>query len=261
MRESSIINIDNLSVSLQKKPILHTINFSVQKGEIVCILGANGSGKSTLLKAILGIVEYSGHILLNGLESAHLSNFARSKLLSYVPQIQYTSLPFSLLEIVIMGRFTRAPLFSYSKQDKQKAIEVLERFGIAHLAHNNFTTLSGGQRQLGLIARALVQESEILVLDEPVSALDISYSFTLLEIIKSLQKTILLTSHHPEQCFIAHKVLMIKQGRTLVYDNADNALRESHINALYDIHSTRIDLPNNGRYFCQISNYKESNND
>lgn len=251
MQEHGIITINNLCVSLQKKPILHTVNFSVQKGEIVCILGANGSGKSTLLKAILGIIDYSGDILLNGAQSAKLSNLARSKILSYVPQIGHSSMPFSLLEVVIMGRFTRAPRFSYSKQDKQRAIEVLERFDIAHLAHNNFATLSGGQKQLGLIARALIQDSEILILDEPVSALDISYSFRLLDIIKSLQKTILLTSHHPEQCFIADKVLMIKQGRALVYDDMDSALRESHINTLYDIHTERIDLPNNGRYFCQ----------
>lgn len=252
MQESAVIAINNLCVSLQKKPILHDINFSVQKGEIVCILGANGSGKSTLLKAILGILNYSGHILLNGLESAHLSSLARSKLLSYVPQIEHTSLPFSLLEVVIMGRFTRAPRFFYSKQDKQRAMEVLEQFDIAHLAHNNFATLSGGQKQLGLIARAFIQDSEILILDEPVSALDISYSFKLLALIQSLKKTILLTSHHPEQCFIAHKVLMIKQGQTLIYDKANDALVESNINALYDIHTKCINLPNNGRYFCQI---------
>lgn len=254
MQKQDIVAINNLCVSLQKKPILHNMDFTVRKGEIVCILGANGSGKSTLLKAILGIIDYSGHILLNGLESAKLSNLARSKILSYVPQIQHTSLPFSLLEVVIMGRFTRAPRFSYSKQDKQRALEVLERFDMSHLAYNNFATLSGGQKQLGLIARALIQDSEILILDEPVSALDISYSFRLLDIIKSLQKTTLLTSHHPEQCFIADKVLMIKQGRALVYDSMDATLRESHINTLYDIRTTRIDLPNNGRYFCQIPN-------
>lgn len=246
-----LVSVENLNVSIGKKCIIKDMSFALQKGEILCILGKNGSGKSTLLKTILGILEYSGSLKLQNKECKEYSNHARSLVLSYVPQIEQSRFNFTLLEVVLMGRFARSSFFNYSKADKNKALEILERLNLSAFAHENFSTLSGGQKQLGLIARALAQDSEILVLDEPVSALDISYSFKFLEIIKSLQKTIILTSHHPEQCFIADKILMIKNGTQICFDSMQNALVEEKINQLYDISTTCVILPNNGRYFCQ----------
>ena len=246
-----LVSVENLSVSIGKKRIVRDMSFTLEKGEILCILGKNGSGKSTLLKAILGLLEYSGSLRLQGKECKEYSNHARSLVLSYVPQIEQSRFNFSLLEVVLMGRFARSSFFNYSKADKNKALEIIERLNLSAFAHENFAPLRGGQKQLGLIARALAQDSEILVLDEPVSALDISYSFKLLEIIKSLQKTIILTSHHPEQCFIADKILMIKNGAKICFDSMQNALTEEKINQLYDISTTCVILPNSGRYFCQ----------
>lgn len=160
-------------------------------------------------------------------------------------------LPFSLLEVVMMGRFHKRWGFGYTRQDRLSALENLEALNLAHLAHTDFSLLSGGQKQLGLIARALCQDAQILLLDEPVSALDISYSFRLLDIIASLDKTIILTSHHPEQCFIASKILMLQGGKSLYYGLRDEALSQERIDALYGIKSVRVDLPNGGRYFCQ----------
>ena len=173
------------------------------------------------------------------------------KLLAYVPQMSPMHLPFSLLEVVMMGRFHKRWGFGYTRQDRLSALENLEALNLAHLAHTDFSLLSGGQKQLGLIARALCQDAQILLLDEPVSALDISYSFRLLDIIASLDKTIILTSHHPEQCFIASKILMLQGGKSLYYGLRDEALQQGRIDALYGIKSVRVDLPNGGRYFCQ----------
>lgn len=249
------IALKSVSVALGGKEILKNISFELEGGKILGILGANGSGKSTLLRAILGLVAYRGKILANGIDTATLSRLAHSRLMSYVPQMSNIIFPFSLLEVVLMGRYARSSMLSYAQNDINRAMSQLESFDIAHLANEYFSSLSGGQRQLGLIARALIQDSEIIILDEPVSALDMSYSFKLLGILEALRgaKTIIITSHHPEQLFIADFVLMLKNGEILHYESRENALTESHINALYGVESRAIALPNGGTYFCQMN--------
>lgn len=233
----------------RNKEILHHINFELKSGEICAILGANGSGKSTLLRAILGLLSYSGSVKIFDQECHRLSNLQRSKILSYVPQAQHITFPFTLLEVVMMGAFSKSA-FVYRAQDAKKAFEALELLSIAHLASQKFATLSGGQKQLGFIARALVQDSPIIILDEPMSALDMPYAFKLLEILATLRhKSIIITSHHPDQCFIAQRILMLKKGELFAFGKYDEILRESYINALYGIHTQGFELPNGGRYF------------
>lgn len=171
--------------------------------------------------------------------------------MSYVPQNSHIIFPFTLLEVVLMGKFAKSSLFSYSKAQKDEARAILESFDIAHLANRLFYSLSGGEKQLGLIARALISDNEIIILDEPVSALDISYSFKLLELIASFKdKTIILSSHFPEQCFIADKILMIKDGKIFKFASQKECLQEPFINALYDINTQATPLPNKAIYFC-----------
>lgn len=250
--------VRDVSVKVGKnKEILHHINFELKSGEICAILGANGSGKSTLLRAILGLLPYRGSIQIFGQECQELSPLKRSKILSYVPQSQRIVFPFSLLDIVMMGAFSKSA-FVYRADDVKKALTALELLQIAHLASQKFATLSGGQQQLGLIARALVQDCPILLLDEPVSALDMSYSFRLLEILATLRdKTILITSHHPEQCFIAQHILMFKQGKIFAFGRYDEILRESYIDTLYGIHTQGFELPNGGRYFVPLNRQRQ----
>lgn len=226
------------------------ISFDMYKGEIICLLGPNGSGKSTLLKSILGYYNAKGEILLNGTNIAKLSVKSRAKIISYVPQSHQLAFPYSVFDVVLMGRFSHAP-FLYAQADKDIATQALNTLKIAHLANQTYSLLSGGQKQLVLIARALAQNSEIILLDEPVSALDLSHCFGLLEILKGLNKSIILTSHHPEQCFIAHKVAMIRQGALVCFDTTNKALVESNINALYGIDTISTKLPNGGVYFCE----------
>lgn len=243
--------VRDVSVKVGKnKEILHHINFELKSGEICAILGANGSGKSTLLRAILGLLPYRGSIQIFGQECQELSPLKRSKILSYVPQSQRIVFPFSLLDIVMMGAFSKSA-FVYRADDVKKALTALELLQIAHLASQKFATLSGGQQQLGLIARALVQDCPILLLDEPVSALDMSYSFRLLEILATLRdKTILITSHHPEQCFIADKIAMIKDATLLCCGAPRDVLCESRIEQVYGVATQSVPLPNGGMYFC-----------
>ncbi len=256
---NSALSVCDMSVKIGKnKEILRHINFELGRGEICAILGANGSGKSTLLRAILGVLPYSGSVKIFNQECHSLSNLQRSKILSYVPQSQHISFPFTLLEVVMMGAFAKSA-FVYRAEDSKKACEALELLSIAHLASQKFSTLSGGQKQLGLIARALVQDSPIIVLDEPVSALDMSYAFRLLEILSTLRdKSIVITSHHPDQCFIAQRILMIKKGELFAFGNYDEILRESTIDALYGVTTQSVMLPNGGRYFCPLNTQRFS---
>lgn len=246
-----MIELKNLTVRINGKILLNNINFSLDKNQILCLLGKNGSGKSTLLRTILGNLDYAGSCKVKGVENSILCEKKRAQMMSYVPQNSHIIFPFTLLEVVLMGKFAKSSLFSYSKAQKDEARAILESFDIAHLANRLFYSLSGGEKQLGLIARALISENEIIILDEPVSALDISYSFKLLELIASFKdKTIILSSHFPEQCFIADKILMIKDGKIFKFASQKECLQEPFINVLYDINTQAAPLPNKAIYFC-----------
>lgn len=248
------ISCEKLSYFIKSTPIFQNLTFTIPSQSITCILGPNGSGKTTLLKSILGLIKYQGQILFHTqdktLNNSTLSPSNRSKLISYVPQLHHLHFPFTLLEIVMMGSFTHSYKMFYTQKDKDKALEVLSQLQISHLSQKPYPTLSGGEKQLGLIARAILQDTPIFILDEPVSALDISHSFKLLELLQSLKnKTIILTSHHPDQCFIATHILMLKDKGLLLYDTPQNALQEQYINALYQTNLCKVELPNGGKYF------------
>lgn len=250
-----MIELKNLTVRINGKILLNDINFSLDKNQILCLLGKNGSGKSTLLRTILGNLDYTGSCKIRGVENSTLCEKKRAQMMSYVPQNSHIIFPFTLLEVVLMGKFAKSSLFSYSKAQKDEARAILESFDIAHLANRLFYSLSGGEKQLGLIARALISDNEIIILDEPVSALDISYSFKLLELIASFKdKTIILSSHFPEQCFIADKILMIKDGKIFKFASQNECLQEPFINTLYDINTQAAPLPNKAIYFCPCKN-------
>ena len=250
-----MIELENLTVRINDKILLNNINFSLDKNQILCLLGKNGSGKSTLLRTILGNLDYTGSCKIRGVENSALCEKERAQMMSYVPQNSHIIFPFTLLEVVLMGKFAKSSLFSYSKAQKDEARAILESFDIAHLANRLFYSLSGGEKQLGLIARALISDNEIIILDEPVSALDISYSFKLLELIANFKdKTIILSSHFPEQCFIADKILMIKNGEIFKFASQKECLQEPFINALYDINTQAAPLPNKAIYFCPCKN-------
>lgn len=244
-----MLEIKDLSLRLGKKRVLSNINFSLKKGEILCILGKNGSGKSSLLKCILGIWEYSGAVRINGENIANISHKARARRLAYLPQSCNIAFPFSLFEVVLMGRFANANLGYYNKNDEKIALDSLEMLGLSALKDAKFYNLSGGQKQLGLMARALAQEAEIMILDEPISALDMGACAKLLRLIKSLGKSIILTSHRPEQCFIAHSVCLLKEGEIVAFGAVDSVLNTRNIDALYGVESGAIELPDKSKYF------------
>ncbi|UXM96656.1 ABC transporter ATP-binding protein (plasmid) [Bartonella sp. HY329] len=241
----NFIDVKNLIVGYNNKIICKDINFQLKQGNVLCILGANGEGKSTLLKTLLGLQKaINGDIFIAGENITMMSLRQRANSLSYVPQHGQSGFSFSVLQMVIMGKAAQLGLFAQpNAKDCEKAHAILHELNIAHLGQKEYANLSGGQKQLVLIARALMQNADIIVLDEPTASLDFYNQFHVIAILaklKKLGKTIIFTTHHPDQAFeIADEVLMIKDGCMLCHGTTQNVMTEDILTKLY---STSISI-------------------
>ena len=174
-----ILQIDNLSFSYDKTPLLSGLSLSAEKGEIVCLLGPNGSGKTTLLDCVLGFHRnYTGSISVCGKDILPLSRPELAKQVSYVPQLHTPAFPYTVREMVLMGRTAQSGLLGApDKEDYEICDSAIARIGIEKFAGRPYTELSGGERKLVMLARALAQQAPLIVLDEPTSSLDFKTSF------------------------------------------------------------------------------------
>ena len=150
------------------------VDLQIGGGEIVCLLGPNGSGKTTLFKTMLGLLPaQAGEVLVDGVAMQRLTRLEIARRVGYVPQAHAAHFPFRVVDMVVMGRTAHVGLFAApSEQDRQRAVAALAKLGIAELADTEYTRISGGQRQLALIARALAQDAPAIVMDEPTASLD-----------------------------------------------------------------------------------------
>ena len=177
----SILEVRQLTAGYGGKEVLQGVSFSLMPGELVGILGENGSGKTTLLKSICGIVPHGGSCLVGGTDSRSLSPRALARQVSYIPQQSGISIDLSALDVVLMGFNPRLGLLEYPSQDmKQQARRALREVGLAGREEENYQTLSQGQRQLCMLARTLVSQARLLLLDEPESALDFGGRYRML---------------------------------------------------------------------------------
>lgn len=214
----SFFQVNDLSVSYGKNEILSHLSFEVNASETIGILGANGSGKTTLLKAICGILPHTGCCNLDGnlLEEKTPKQLAR--LCSYIPQRSGISIDISVLDTVLMGFHPYLGFLEHpSTEMKEKAMQTLELVGLSEKANINYLHLSEGQKQLCILARTLVTNSRLLLLDEPESALDFHYRYQMLELIRNWNKethsTALISLHDPilalNNC---NKLLLLSDG-------------------------------------------------
>jgi iron complex transport system ATP-binding protein len=194
------IRVKDLSFGYGEKTILHYLDFHLPSGKFTALLGRNGSGKSTLLRLMAGFIKpKSGSIEVFGVDLSSLSNAERAKRIGFLPQTHYPVFPFTVEEVVLTGR--AAYVFSTpTDKDREKVESAMRRIGIEDLKGRPYTELSGGERQLVLIARVLAQEPKVMLLDEPLSSLDLSNQVRILNLLKSLVAsglTVVAVLHDP----------------------------------------------------------------
>jgi iron complex transport system ATP-binding protein len=241
-----ILELHGVSCGYGRRTVLHNVDLSVDAGENLCLLGPNGVGKTTLFRTILGsITPQEGSVSVDGRDIRCLSRRERARLMAYVPQAHTAPFPFHVFDVVLTGRTAHISLTSSpSRHDKDVARQALERMGIGHLSDRPYTEISGGERQLALIARALAQEPRVLIMDEPSSHLDFGNQARLLGLIKALVKerdlAVLMSSHFPNHAFAcASRVALVKEGRVVTIGQPDHVLTEDALESIYGI-SVRI---------------------
>lgn len=231
-----------------RQAVLRDISLSVESGEALCLLGPNGVGKTTLFKTVLGFLPaLAGSVVLDGRDIRQWSHRKFARAVAYVPQAHVPPFPFLVGDVVLMGRNAHLGAFaSPGPEDRRIAEAALERLGIAALRDKPYTDISGGERQLVLVARALAQESELLLLDEPASHLDFGNQIRVLEQIRNLVHTgigVLMTTHSPNHAFLfATRVALLRPDKTLALGAPIDILTESNLKATYgvDVHMTHI---------------------
>jgi ABC-type cobalamin/Fe3+-siderophores transport system ATPase subunit len=233
------ISAEQITAGYHGKAVISGISLAVESGEVLCLLGANGSGKTTLFKTMLGLMRpISGKVCVNGENIARWSREHMAKTLGYVPQAHTPPFAYRVRDVVLMARSVHSgPFASPGRRDLAIAYEALDRLSILHLADQRYTELSGGERQLVMIARALAQQAQILILDEPTSNLDFGNQMLVLRHVKELAKSglgLLLTTHFPDFAFqCASRVALMKQGKLLALDRPEKTLTQASLEEAY----------------------------
>ena len=250
------IEVNNLSFSYGDRPVLHDISFSVDKGAFLSILGPNGVGKSTLFRCVLGLLSgYTGTVCVDGVDARTFSIREAARHISYIPQSSRSIFNYSVFNIILMGRTSGLGTFrSPGKKDRELCRWAMEKVGIIHLQNRCFHRLSGGEQQLVLIARALVQQAPVLMLDEPTANLDFGNQLLVLEQAKSLAQegyTVIQTTHHPEQSYLySDRILAIQEGRVLTEGTPKEVLTEETIRTLYGVDVQIVSLFHDSARIC-----------
>lgn len=223
------------------KTVLEDVSLTVESGEVLCILGPNGTGKTTLFKSILGLLRLqSGKVELNSKDMSALSRAEIARMIGYIPQAHNPPFPFKVIDVVLMGRTAHlGPFSSPGKVDQKIAEEVIETLNIGHLRDKIYTQISGGEKQLVLIARALTQKPSMLVMDEPTASLDFGNQLLVLSHIKKLADSgliIVMASHFPDHAFLyASKVILLKRGGVYAVGTPAEVITEQNLNQLYGV--------------------------
>lgn len=235
------LQAQQLAYGYPERRIGNDVTFELNAGEVLCLLGPNGSGKTTLFKTLLGLLPVQGgEVILDGKNLRKLKREEIAHLVSYVPQAHGAFFPYTVREVVLMGRTAHLGLFAApSARDHGAALDAIRRMGIAHLADATYTRISGGERQLVLIARALAQEARMVVMDEPTANLDFGNQVRVLERIRTLAADgigVLLSTHDPDHAFLcADRVAMLHNGGLLACGAPETVMTAVQLRQLYGV--------------------------
>ena len=254
-----ILQVKELSFHYERnRTIFHDVNFEMERGEVLSILGTNGAGKSTLLNCLAGLYRPAGgEIILNGTPMREMSMRDVAKVVGYVPQIHMPSYGYTVREFTVMGRTPYIGAFAMpSREDYRMADEALERMNITHLADKLYTEISGGERQQVTIARALAQQPQIILLDEPTAHLDYGNQYRVVQMVKELAAegyALIMTTHNPEHAIILDgKAAILNREGVLGVGQAADTLSGDTLSRLYGLRIKTEYDPDAGRSICVV---------
>ncbi len=235
------IKVENLCFSYGERQVLKDISFSAEYGSFLSVLGPNGVGKSTLFRCMLGLLTpSSGTVNIDGDNISTMSAAQLSKHIAYIPQSHNPVFNFSVLDMVLMGTTAQLGQFSSPGKAQQNLAEsAMERLGILHLKDRSYGNISGGERQLTLIARAIAQSAKILVMDEPSASLDFGNRIRVMQTVRNLTKdgyAVIQSTHDPDQAYMySDMVLAMYDGRILAWGTPQDTINNNVISTLYGV--------------------------
>lgn len=255
---SCVLETRKLGIGYPGHAVGRNIDLQIEPGQVLCLLGPNGGGKTTLFKTMLGLLSpQAGEVRLNGAPLTGLPRTEVARRIAYVPQAHTAHFPYRVLDMVLMGRTAHLGQFATpGPHDRERAHEALETLGIEDLADHEYTKISGGQRQLALVARALAQDSPTLVMDEPTASLDFGNQVIVLEQIRQLAKTglsIVLSTHDPDHAFAcADRVAILAGGRIAAHGTPAKVVTAKRLREVYGV-DVRIEKLPGGQTVCAPS--------
>jgi len=253
----------NITFAYNGTRVLHQVSLDVPKGSFCALLGRNGSGKTTLLHCLCGILHpESGEIMVDN-NPVHLVNgTARAKCISLVPQESDQIFPFTVLDLVLMGRNPHLSRFAMpGAEDEKSAWQALELLGAAHLAKRRVNQISGGERQLATVARALAQQAPVMLLDEPTNHLDFHNQYHLLYQIRKLCRdqnlTVLASMHNPNAvAAAADRVVLLEAGHAAAQGDAESVLTQKQLSRLYGMPLVESRLTGGQKHFMPVMEFR-----